>query len=122
MLHAHPLPDAPLDADIAILGKKGRGKTFTAKGFVERLLHIQRRVLVLDPLSVWWGLKSGAAGKSPGFPIVGEVDRIAWRGRNFGFRQISITQRPAKLRKDVLAQPSTLVVLGVTSPQDRDAV
>jgi uncharacterized protein len=202
----HPIPDAALDADIAILGKKGRGKTFTAKGLVERLLQMQRRVLVLDPMSVWWGLKSGADGKSPGFPIpifggphadiplhdgaghviaelivssgtsavldmgqmrkaeqarltadlldylfthnreplwlvleeadafapqqpmgdmtrvLGEVDRIARRGRNFGFRLISITQRPAKLNKDVLTQLSTLVALGVTSPQDRDAV
>lgn len=65
----HPIPDAALDADIAILGKKGRGKTFTAKGLVERLLRLRRRVLVLDPLSVWWGLKSGADGASPGFPI-----------------------------------------------------
>jgi ribosome-binding protein aMBF1 (putative translation factor) len=205
-LPAHPIPDAALDADIAILGKKGRGKTFTAKGIVERLLHMQRRVLVLDPLSVWWGLKSAADGKAAGFPIpvfggphadiplhdeagsiigellvssgisavldlgqmrkaeqarlvadlldylfthnrdplwlvleeadafapqqpmaeltrvLGEVDRIARRGRNFGFRLISITQRPAKLHKDVLTQLSTLVALGVTSPQDRDAV
>jgi len=68
-LKPHPIPDAALDADIAILGKKGRGKTFTAKGIVERLLQMQRRVLVLDPLSVWWGLKSGADVKSPGFPI-----------------------------------------------------
>jgi DNA helicase HerA-like ATPase len=205
-LKPHPIPDAALDADIAILGKKGRGKTFTAKGLVERLLHMQRRVLVLDPLSVWWGLKSGADGKSPGFPVpvfggphadiplhdaagpviaelivttgtsavldmgqmrkaeqarlvadlldylfthnrdplwlvleeadafapqqpmgeltrvLGEVDGIARRGRNFGFRLISITQRPAKLNKDVLTQLSTLIALGVTSPQDRDAV
>ncbi len=28
-----------------------------------------RRVLVLDPLSVWWGLKASADGKSPGYPI-----------------------------------------------------
>ena len=34
-LKPHPIPDAALDADIAILGKKGRGKTFTAKGLVE---------------------------------------------------------------------------------------
>jgi uncharacterized protein len=149
---------------------------------------MQRRALVLDPLSVWWGLKSGADGKSPGFPILvfsgphadiplhdaagpvigelivtsgisavldmgqmrkaeqerlvadllgclfthyrdpltlvleeadafapqqpmgeltrvlGEVGRIARRGRNFGFRLISITQRPAKLNKYVLTQ------------------
>jgi len=202
----HPIPDAALDADIAILGKKGRGKTFTAKGIVERLLQMQRRVVVLDPLSVWWGLQSGADGKSPGFPIpvfggphadiplhdaagpiigelivssgisaildmgqmrkaeqarlvadlldylfthnrdalwlvleeadafapqqpmgeltrvLDEVDRIARRGRTFGFRLISITQRPAKLHKDVLTQLSTLVALGVTSPRDRDAI
>jgi ribosome-binding protein aMBF1 (putative translation factor) len=202
----HPIPDAALDADIAILGKKGRGKTFTAKGIVERLLRMRRRVLVLDPLSVWWGLKASADGKAEGFPIpvfggphadiplndaagriigelivstgisavvdlgqmrkaeqarlvadlldylfthnreplwlvleeadafapqqpmgdltrvLGEVDRIARRGRNFGFRLISITQRPAKLNKDVLTQLSTLVALGVTSPQDRDAL
>jgi hypothetical protein len=67
---SHPVPDAALDADIAILGKKGRGKTFTAKGLVERLLQMGRRVIVLDPLSVWWGLKASADGKSPGFPIV----------------------------------------------------
>jgi ribosome-binding protein aMBF1 (putative translation factor) len=206
MSRPHPIPDAALDADIAILGKKGRGKTFTAKGLVERLLDMGRRVLVLDPLSVWWGLKASADGRSPGYPIpvfggpkadiaitgesghvlgqlltdthtsavldmglmrkaeqarlvadvlehlftvnreplwlvleeadafapqqpmgdmtrvLGEVDRIARRGRNFGFRLISITQRPAKLNKDVLTQLSTLIALGVTSPQDRDAI
>jgi DNA helicase HerA-like ATPase len=65
----HPVPDAALDADIAILGKKGRGRTFAAKGLVERLLTMGRRVLVLDPLSVWWGLKASADGKSPDYPI-----------------------------------------------------
>jgi ribosome-binding protein aMBF1 (putative translation factor) len=54
--------------------------------------------------------------------VLGEVDRIARRGRNFGFRLISLTQRPAKLNKDVLTQLSTLIAMGVTSPQDRDAV
>lgn len=59
---AHPIPDSALDADIAILGKKGRGKTYAAKGIVERLLQMNRRVLVLDPLNVWWGLRSNAEG------------------------------------------------------------
>src|SRR3984893_9958855 len=68
-LKPHPIPDAAVDADIAILGKKARGKTFTAKGIVARLLQMQRRVLVLDPLSVWWGLKSAADSKAPGFAI-----------------------------------------------------
>lgn len=174
---------------------------------MERLLEMQRRVLILDPLSTWWGLRSSADGKGPGFPIavfggpqgdmpltekmgrplakiiaqnnlpcvvdmgemrkaawqrlvrdmfdelftlnrdplwvvleeadvfapqqprpgdsaavLGEVDRIARRGRAYGFRLISITQRPARIHKDVLTQLSTLVALGLTSPQDRDAI
>jgi len=196
------IPDAALDADIAILGKKGRGKTYAAKGCVERLLDLGRRVIVLDPLSTWWGLKAGPHGYpiavlggpqgdlslsdgdgaslgrylatasqsvvldlgamrkaemirfatpfldelytlnrepltlvleeadvfAPQQPmadtarLLGEVDRIARRGRQFGFRLISMTQRPAKLNKDVLTQLSTLVALGITSPQDRDAI
>lgn len=56
MPQVHPLRDAALDADIAILGKKGRGKTFAAKSIVERLLHLARHIIVLDPLSVWWAL------------------------------------------------------------------
>ncbi len=199
---SHPIPDAALDADIAILGKKGRGKTYTAKGCVERLLDLGRRVIVLDPNSTWWGLKAGPHGYpiavlggpqgdlplsdadgaslgrylataaqsavldlgamrkaemirfvtpfleelythnrepltlvleeadvfAPQQPmadnarLLGEVDRIARRGRQFGFRLISLTQRPAKLNKDVLTQLSTLVALGITSPQDRDAI
>jgi uncharacterized protein len=70
---AHPLPDAALDADIAILGKKGHGKTFTAKGIVERLLHLGRRVIVLDPLSVWWGLKASADGAREGSGTTSQV-------------------------------------------------
>jgi len=204
----HPIPDSALEADIAILGKKGRGKTYTAKGLVERLLTAGRRVCVMDPLSTWWGLKSSADGESEGFPVavfggdhpdmplteamarplarlvaennmpcildmgtlrkselarfsidfldelyarnrdpltlvleeadvfapqnpakdgfgaqlLGEVDRIARRGRAYGFRLMTLTQRPARLHKDVLTQLSTLIALGVSAPQDREAI
>jgi DNA-binding transcriptional regulator YiaG len=78
-----------------------------------------------DPL---WLLLEEADAFAPQQPmgdmtrVLGEVDRIARRGRAFGFRLISITQRPAKLNKDVLTQPSTLIAMSVTSPQDRDAI
>lgn len=205
-MNKHPIPIEALDADIAILGKKGRGKTYTGKGIVEWLLTLGRRVIILDPLGVWWGLKSSADGERPGFPVAvfggehadvpitdksgrplarilasenipavidisgmrkgemvrfveefadeiftknrdpltlvleeadvfapqnpmpdtarvcHEIDRIARRGRAFGFRLLTITQRPAKLNKDVLTQLSVLVALGITSPQDRDAI
>lgn len=63
------MPDPAFDAEIAVLVKKGHGKTSTAKGLVERLLQMQRRVLMLDPLSVCWILNSAADHKSPGFLI-----------------------------------------------------
>lgn len=202
---AHPVPDAALDGDIAILGRKGKGKSYLARGLVERLLDMGRRVIVLDPLSSWWGLKAKEDGQ-PGYPVAviggphadiplnadagellaqalvdeplsvvidlgelrkGELIRfstdllselytrnraplwlvleeadvfapqmpmrdatrllheteiLARRGRARGFRLISITQRPARLHKDVLTQLSTLIALGVTSPHDRGAI
>lgn len=203
----HPIPLDALDSDIAILGRKGGGKSYTAKGIVERLLDLGRRVLVLDPLGVWAGLRTGADGESAGYPIAifgglhadlpldlsaaeplariiasenlpavvdlselskskqqaflyaflhelrtvnrealtivleeadvfapqnpqgddskmlhGEIDWIARRGRFRGFRLITITQRPARLSKDVLTQCATLIAHRLPAPQDRDAV
>lgn len=46
------IPNEMLDSDIAILGRKGTGKSYTAKGIVERLLDMGRRVLILDHLGV----------------------------------------------------------------------
>jgi hypothetical protein len=203
----HPIPEAALDSDIAILGRKGGGKTYTAKGIVERLLDMGRRVLVLDPLGVWAGLRTAADGQQPGYPVAifggahadlpldpaaaeplarligeenlpavvdladlskgkqqafllrflrelrrvnrealtlvleeadvfapqnpqgddskelhGEIDWIARRGRFRGFRLITVTQRPARLSKDVLTQCATLIAHRLPAPQDRDAI
>lgn len=202
----YPIPDAALDEDIAVLGRKGGGKTFTAKGIVERLLDMRRRVLILDPLGVWAGLRTSADGKRAGYKIAifgglhadmpldpaaaeplaqiiavenlpaiidlselskgeqqsfllsflrelrranhdaltvvleeadvfapqnplgddskalhGEIDWIARRGRSRGFRLLTITQRPARLSKDVLTQANTLIIHRLPSPQDRRA-
>lgn len=201
------LPDNVLEADIAILGRKGGGKTYTSKGIVERLLDAGRRVLILDPLGVWAGLRTSADGTKPGYPVAiiggehadlpldpaaaaplaeviakenlptvidlselsksqqgiflfrflgelrrvnrdaltivleeadvfapqnpmgddskalhSEIDWIARRGRFRGFRLVTITQRPARLSKDVLTQAATLIVHRLPAPQDRDAV
>lgn len=63
-------PDEMLSQHLAILGKSGSGKTYTSKGMVERLLTGKRRVCILDPTGVWWGLRSSADGKRAGFPVV----------------------------------------------------
>ena len=202
-----PIPDEALDDDIAIVGKKGGGKSITAKVIVERLLTLERRVLVLDPLGHWFGLRTSADGKRPGFPVAifggehgdlpldpaaavplasviarenlpavldlsdlskhaqqgflidflrelrrvntealtvvleeadvfapqqpmgddskqlhGEIDWLSRRGRFRGFRLVTVSQRPARLSKDVLTQAATLVAHKLPAPQDRKAV
>src|SRR5215831_3474476 len=64
------LPTNALDDRIAIVGTAGSGKTYAAKGFVERLLESGARVAIVDPLGVWWGLRASADGSAPGYPVV----------------------------------------------------
>jgi hypothetical protein len=59
-----------LDDRIAIVGTAGSGKTYAAKGFVERLLESGARVAIADPLGVWWGLRASADGSAPRYPVV----------------------------------------------------
>jgi hypothetical protein len=66
----HPIPDEALLQHIAILAKTGAGKTYLAKTIAERLLKAGRRLCVIDPTGGWWGLRSNASGRGPGFPIV----------------------------------------------------
>src|ERR1700720_1841874 len=63
-------PTDALDDRIAIVGTAGSGKTYAAKGFVERLLDIGARVAIVDPLGVWWGLRASADGSAAGYPAV----------------------------------------------------
>lgn len=66
----HPIPDAALDDRLAFVGTAGSGKTYNAGTAVERLLSSDARVVIPDPLGVWHGLRLGADGKSPAFPVV----------------------------------------------------
>lgn len=203
----HPIPDIALDGRLGIVGLTGSGKTNVAKGGVERLLTMGRRVCVVDLLDAWWGLRVKPDGKSKAFDVaifggahadlpinehagamVGQavaeatestivsldrldsdaarrrfardffdalhrhnraplhlvideadfyapqapmkgtehllnrVKEIASRGRMRGFRAWAITQRPAKLHKDVLSQCDTLVAMQLTASQDRAAI
>lgn len=63
----------PIDAvteTFAILGKRGSGKTTTARVLTEELLDAGQPVVVLDPTGVWWGLRSSADGKAAGYAVV----------------------------------------------------
>ena len=64
------IPSTALLQHVAILGKTGSGKTYTAKGLVEGILDEKRRLAVVDPTGAWWGLRSSADGKAPGYPVI----------------------------------------------------
>jgi hypothetical protein len=61
--------DAVVERHLAVLGKTGSGKTYAAKGIVERLLQRRRRVCIVDPTGVWWGLKATAEGGPSKLPV-----------------------------------------------------
>jgi uncharacterized protein len=63
----------PLEAvtnTFAIMGQRGSGKTHTATVMVEEMLKAGQPVCIYDPTGAWFGLKTSANGKSPGFPVV----------------------------------------------------
>jgi uncharacterized protein len=65
MMAKQPIPDAGLDDRLFFGGTAGSGKTYNAMGRVERLLAKGARVVIPDPLGVWWGLRLTADGKHP---------------------------------------------------------
>lgn len=54
----------------AVLGIRDSGKTNTAAVIIEELLKLGQQAVIIDPTDAWWGLKSSADGKRPGFPVV----------------------------------------------------
>lgn len=59
------IPDEALDDRLGIVGTSGSGKTYTAGAAVERVLARGHRVVIVDPLDVWWGLRLMADGVTP---------------------------------------------------------
>lgn len=59
------IPNAALDDRHAFVGMTGSGKTFSAGTAVERILDRKGRVIIPDPLGVWYGLRLMADGVTP---------------------------------------------------------
>lgn len=55
---------------IAIIGRRGSGKTNTAVVAVEEMIGAGQQVVVVDTVGVWWGLRAGAAGGPNGLDVV----------------------------------------------------
>jgi hypothetical protein len=64
------LPPEAVTETFGIIAKRGVGKTYTALVLVEEMLEAGLTAIVADPVGVCWGLRSGANGKTPGYPIL----------------------------------------------------
>jgi hypothetical protein len=64
------LPLETVTQSIAILARKRAGKSYLARGIAEQLLSAEQQVVIVDPKGDWWGIRSSADGKGPGFPVV----------------------------------------------------
>src|SRR5215831_484829 len=65
-----PISKVALDDRLAFVGTSGSGKTYAAGTAVEILLGGKSRIVIIDPLGVWWGLRLKADGSLPGFDVV----------------------------------------------------
>jgi hypothetical protein len=64
------LPIEAVTQTFGILGKRGVGKTATAGVMAEEMLERGLQVVVIDPIGVWWGLRTSASGRGQGYPIL----------------------------------------------------
>lgn len=64
------LPVDAMTEAIALISTRGRGKTHTATVFAEEVLKQHHQVVILDPVGIYWALRSGADGKSEGYRIL----------------------------------------------------
>ena len=64
------LPPQAVTQTFAIMARRGAGKTTTSGVMVEEMVKAGLPTCVVDPIGVWYGLRSSADGRSPGLPVV----------------------------------------------------
>lgn len=64
------LPPEAVTETFAIIAKRGMGKTYLSADMAEEMIEGGHQVCIVDPIGVWWGLRSSADGKSPGLPVI----------------------------------------------------
>ena len=73
MTAREPIPAAALDDRLGFVGMTGSGKTFGAGTCVERILAKRGRVIIPDPLGVWYGLRLLPDGKTREIGKLGDM-------------------------------------------------
>lgn len=64
------LPVETITQTLGIVGQKGSGKSHLATVMVEEMLKSNLPVIVIDPMGVFYGLRSSVDGNQPRFPIL----------------------------------------------------
>ena len=64
------LPLEAVTETFAIVAKRGKGKTSTGVVMAEEMIAAGQPVVIIDPVGVWWGLRSSADAKGDGLPVV----------------------------------------------------
>lgn len=105
--------------DLSELGSAAARRRFMTS-FAEVLYEANAEPLhlVLDEADLWAPQRPLPEANA----LLGRIEEIVRRGRVRGFVPWLITQRPAVVHKDVLSQADILIMMKLTSSQDRDAV
>jgi hypothetical protein len=64
-----PLPLPRTTGVQGIFAQRRKGKSHTAQTQAEDRLEAATQIAVFDPTAAWWGLRSSADGRSPGYPV-----------------------------------------------------
>ncbi|MCI4317116.1 MAG: hypothetical protein L3J96_01130, partial [Thermoplasmata archaeon] len=59
-----------LESAIAIIAKRGRGKSGALKVLMEELTRVGLPFVALDPVGILWGIRSNFDGTGPGLPVL----------------------------------------------------
>ncbi len=88
--------------------------------FANRLLQVNKEplMIVLEEADAFIPQRPAKGEEA----MLGHMDRLVRWGRQSGIGCTIVTQRSAKVNKDVTTQAETLVAFRTTGPQDRDAI
>lgn len=99
------LPVDVVTEAMAILAKRGSGKTYCAAVLTEQIVKAGQQVCVIDPTGAWWGLRSSADGEGDGLPFV------IFGGKH---ADVPLQETAGKLIADLLVDEQILAVIDLS--------
>ena len=98
-----------LDKRLGFLGTSGSGKTYGAGTLVEEVIAKGWRTVIIDPLGVWWGLRSTPDG-APN-DIFGHRAPVIFGGRH---GDIAITENAGAIIADAIATTADNAIIDLS--------